>query len=609
MSDTAANESVRQRSEESARESAGGPAVGSPGGPADQRAQRPAQPQGTGFVRLRDPGQMRVILLWEVEVASGWEEAFERWDAKPLSLRAQGRGGRRVESYTGARATYFHRQVAERLVGYGADPLTKARKGGDRRRSLKLASCLDYRGQDGRILRIGALEVLRVNDDEGPGSAILVLHAVVPPPCETRYTGALAAGRRLREIGAEVDRLLARQEVCGPGRVCLAGDHRGRKQWFAPPLFTMTWVSYAVSAQWIPSAGESAAEMGRRLRVPISPDTVEALRQSMADPLSADRLPFPVLAAAGWQWGYRPDPDGAELGEGRYDQALEHAHMLSHSWAVSVWERGAAYMPRHPDDEFLLEGMHTMCSTDVDVHLLTALNRLRVRDLSRRLAATAQRVRAVRPATGQRADLTSQLDPLIDEAVRLDGEAVAFLASEWWTDITRHQHADLILGWAQEAGGLDRAVAQVVEQARLLRESLQTLMEREENIVDKERQRSARVLERAVAILTFVGLPLTIFMEIWINWDAAVGVRQRSAAWWACGAAVLAGTIVVGLLAASAFRAGGRSPSGRGPASALPPAEPAARRSPSGRGPASALPPAGRGPGMSAPGAAADDSR
>ena len=78
MSDTAANESVRQRSEESARESAGGPAVGSPGGPADQRAQRPAQPQGTGFVRLRDPGQMRVILLWEVEVASGWEEAFER---------------------------------------------------------------------------------------------------------------------------------------------------------------------------------------------------------------------------------------------------------------------------------------------------------------------------------------------------------------------------------------------------------------------------------------------------------------------------------------------------------------------------------------------------
>ena len=85
---------------------------------------------------------------------------------------------------------------------------------------------------------------------------------------------------------------------------------------------------------------------------------------------------------------------------------------------------------------------------------------MRVRILSRRLADTAQEMRSARPGANEPRDrVVKRLDDLINKAIELDGEAIAFLASEWWTDVSSHEQADLILSWMQDVGGLDRAVA------------------------------------------------------------------------------------------------------------------------------------------------------
>ncbi|RAX24209.1 MULTISPECIES: hypothetical protein [unclassified Actinomyces] len=550
----------------------------------------PSRPPRTGFIHLKDPDEMRVVLVWEVEVHRGWSQAFGNWPAKPLSFRARDRHDKLRQTYRGMRAAYFHPEVAERLLGSGRDG-DDAPLGADNRRSLELHKLVDHRDKDNkRVLRIGALEALRVSNGDGAGTAILVVHAVVPrtyverlpgepaddeqtdgehsegahadedsqePPDERSYERFYDAVRhpsRVVGICETINKLLARPDVCGPARVTLAAEHTARKSWFSAPLFTLTWVPREVSRRWIPEFGETPESLGARLEVPVGSEPLDDLRQAMAGRTSSARLPLPVLTAAGWQWGSLPSPTGFELGEERYSRAKKNIHVLSQSWAVSVWERGAAYLPRQ-DDGFLLEAMLKMCSTDLDVYLLVVLDRLRVRALSLSLAATAQELRVATEKIGPSGNLdvaTKYLDPVIARAIRLDGEAVSFLASEWWIDVTRHRQADMVLAWMQQAGGLDRAVEQTVQQARLLQESVQTLIERQEHVADKERQErdrrreklereqqdSARAMEWAVGILAFVGLPLSVVLEVWSNLHDG-GPLLRGAAWWGAGVGLL----------------------------------------------------------------------
>ena len=303
--------------------------------------------------------------------------------------------------------------------------------------------------------------------------------------------------------------------------MALARFHSGKRDWYSPPLFTLTWVPRAVSAAWIPLPGESAADLSGRIGLPVSSETLEELRRATGGVgRGSGRLPLPVLAASGWQWGRFPSPTGLELGRDRCAAAAGNTHVLSQNWAVAVWEHGAAYLPRQ-DDVFLREGMLMMCSTDLDVYLLVILSRLRVRILSRRLADTAQEMRSARPGADEPRDrVVKRLDDLINRAIELDSEAIAFLVSEWWTDVSSHEQADLILSWMQDVGGLDRAVAQAVEQVCLLRESVQTLIKRQEHLLDQDRQNSARMMKWAIGVLTFVGMPLSILLEVWINWDS-----------------------------------------------------------------------------------------
>ena len=294
-----------------------------------------------------------------------------------------------------------------------------------------------------------------------------------------------------------------------------------------------------------------------------------------------------AVAASGWKWGYLPSPEGFELGEEIWDEAKRALHRLSRSWAVSVYRHGAAYLQRREDD-FSLYALQRMCTRHVDVYLLTLFNRIRVRTFSEKLAALAAELEetanglfadrgnaaegsadrppsfgAARGSEGEglrnSAETEEALERLIAKALALDSDAVAFLAAEWWTnvDVGYGTQTDKVLEWAQKAGRLDSAVDRVVEQSRMLRDSVQTLLDRQERQIEKqnqeierEQQRSARVMEWAVGCLAFIGIPMTAVLELWINWDLEKRVALRPFwPWWAIFIAGMLGSIVFGLLA------------------------------------------------------------
>lgn len=294
-----------------------------------------------------------------------------------------------------------------------------------------------------------------------------------------------------------------------------------------------------------------------------------------------------AVAASGWKWGYLPSPEGFELGEEIWDEAKRALHRLSRSWAVSVYRHGAAYLQRREDD-FSLYALQRMCTRHVDVYLLTLFNRIRVRTFSEKLAALAAELEetanglfadrgnaaegsadrppsfgAARGSEGEglrnSAETEEALERLIAKALALDSDAVAFLAAEWWTnvDVGYGTQTDKVLEWAQKAGRLDSAVDRVVEQSGMLRESVQTLLDRQERQIEKqnqeierEQQRSARVMEWAVGCLAFIGIPMTAVLELWINWDLEKRVALRPFwPWWVILIAGMLGSIVFGLLA------------------------------------------------------------
>lgn len=342
------------------------------------------------------------------------------------------------------------------------------------------------------------------------------------------------------------------------------------------------------------ASGETAPEgMSQRaaicggavLRAPSGKGTSrKAVCGAMPSDVSLGRA---AVAASGWKWGYLPSPEGFELGEEIWDEAKRALHRLSRSWAVSVYRHGAAYLQRREDD-FSLYALQRMCTRHVDVYLLTLFNRIRVRTFSEKLAAlaaeleettnglfadrgnvaegSAYRVASVGVAPGSggeiprnSAETEEALERLIAKALALDSDAVAFLAAEWWTnvDVGYGTQTDKVLEWAQKAGRLDSAVDRVVEQSRMLRDSVQTLLDRQERQIEKqnqeierEQQRSARVMEWAVGCLAFIGMPMTAVLELWINWDLDNYPATRAFwPWWPIFIAGMLGSIVFGLLA------------------------------------------------------------
>ena len=559
-----------------------------------ERDERPAKKHGPGhgigFLHLRHPDDMRVALLWEAEAPDGWESTFRSrtangpWKDGGLNFRAYGRHDRLINATRHRRANYFHPEVADRVLD------------GDNRRSLTLRTYADYTGCDDAAtdgdtpaLRIGALEVLKVSESPGSCSVILAVHAIVPSADYRRYCTATIGIRALDRLEKHLTSLLQDPEVCANHPVTLARHRGGHISHTARPLLTITWVPQWMTRRWESTPDDNADTLSRRVEVPVSADIMDLLRESTQGQgqstveKSTVKVPHSLAATSGWQWTEFPSSTGIELDEEAYASSLHRTHLLSQSWAITVGERGVAYLPRQEDD-FLCEGMLRAFSTYLDVHLLIALDRLRVRLLSRKISETAKGLKELTRAGTESKQALADLDPLIDASVELDSDAVAFLASEWWTDISSQRRPDHILAWMREACGLDEAVSQVVEQARLLRESIQTLIDREEHRVDLERQKterqrqeterqrqviereqqeSSRMMEWALGVLAFVGIPLSVLLEIWINWDPSKGLWERHWLWWSCGLGVVLGAVGVGLILAKAFNVKlGRPPRG-----------------------------------------------
>ena len=485
-----------------------------------------APTQGTSFLRLCDSHVMRFTTLWHATAEDGWEATFGFWKRGALNLRTRDSRGEWQNSWFGWCANQLHPEVADRILRPA------------HRRSLVLPELVDYwRDRFGEsakpILRIGALEALRVEERaDGACSVILVVHSVVPTDdYQLLRDNAIRRGA-MSEIGAFIHQILDDPSVCGTHPLRLAPARGGLPGWFAPPVFTLAWVPIAHTAQWAPGADETAEQLSERMKIAVSADAMEQVRAELDAKTPQVALKPCLLALSGWQWGDFPPSGSAGLRGEEYAVWRDATHILSQNWGVAVGENGAAYLPRQ-EDPFLREAMLRAFSIDFDVYLPVVLDRLRVRAISQSLAATAQELRTWSHRDDDSPQTIERLDALIDQAIALDSDAVAFLASEWWTDIADHQRVDRLLSWTQQACQLDDAVAQVVQQARLLREAVQTILDREEHRVELERreierqrkqveekrQESSRMIEAALAVLTVVGVPVTIFIDIWIGWD------------------------------------------------------------------------------------------
>ena len=83
---------------------------------------------------------------------------------------------------------------------------------------------------------------------------------------------------------------------------------------------------------------------------------------------------------------------------------------------------------------------------------------------------------------------------------------------------------------------------------------------------EEERARSTRVMEIALAVLTFIGLPLSVFLEIWSNWEAAKGIAVRhqhiggwDAGWgWILGFGLIGSVLIGGGIWLLVDKVGGR---------------------------------------------------
>ena len=76
---------------------------------------------------------------------------------------------------------------------------------------------------------------------------------------------------------------------------------------------------------------------------------------------------------------------------------------------------------------------------------------------------------------------------------------------------------------------------------------------RAEQQAEEERARSTRTLEIAAAVFSFIGLPLSVFLEVWMNWNPEAGIDRRLYRlggwhfnWWLVLIAVILGSAIIG---------------------------------------------------------------
>ena len=112
---------------------------------------------------------------------------------------------------------------------------------------------------------------------------------------------------------------------------------------------------------------------------------------------------------------------------------------------------------------------------------------------------------------------------------------------------------DAFLSYLLDTYRIPLLVEEARDQAHRLRENALMRIGRAEQKAEEERARSTRTLEIAVAMLSFVGLPLSVFLELWSSWNAELGLGHRDyrvgdwqIGWGLVLAAGLLGSVVIG---------------------------------------------------------------
>lgn len=467
---------------------------------------------------LADPTRLRCALIFRAALTKPWEETFPLatagqagWQEGALQVKhaAFGKGatpGQHTTIAQQARETDFFPEIKERLLN------------ADVRRWQLLANPwkldIDVTPRSGESehpgaaqhvqLLVQALETLRVEEK----FALVVVHAEVTCTGPNELHRALRLTNELMNLIDELQQRLTTGAHCEDSELGACGEVGGQLP--ARP-FVLTWVP---SSRW-----QGAVENGDD-----------------------------ALAEAGWRWGHLQGMWGPPYDDTQAELARERLERFSSNWAVAVYPRGVAVLPSGADNRFWPLALGQTLTQFVDVCLLLELDRLQVRKLSRQIAEVARDVERSLSELANNAGPSTDRDALIYRALQLDGRAAVFLASEWWPHVTDRINAGKLLAKLQSVSGVNGMVEQVVNQARTVRESVQSLLEYRE-------QRSARFREKALGLLGFVGVPLTVCLELWANWSSAPLVERLgsvcgvlSFAWWVVAVPILIGLVMALML-------------------------------------------------------------
>lgn len=447
---------------------------------------------GKCLLDVSDPSRTRMILLYEVEAHGDWADVFNAssgWRPGPLSVR-----GQQDNIYTpDHRRANFHPHVANQLLA-------------DQVRSHKcfvVPEELRIHGPKEPVATVHAMEVLRssVHGDENMG--ILVLHTEIHSNYEMvhrlvrEHSYQQTLRRRVPELIVSTKTAAALGPDIGGLHIRALGDSQRE---YSPPVVTVVWLPRP------------------------EPISDSALASGGASTSSADER----AAATGWQWSTWPNLKYQVLDRRTLEHALNATLFVEQRWAITMSEHGIAYacMGASTSSAQGLDRMHTL---DLDVYLLLMLSRAEVLRLSGELADVARSLSKAPPSSidtkATRTQESARNHRSISKALDVDARATAFLAGQWWTDASYVTRVDQVLEKAQEVWKLDDAVNQVVQQARMLRETLQTM-------IDREEQKSTRAMERALAFLAFYGIPLSLFLELWVNFYSLTGTQLPASVPW-----------------------------------------------------------------------------
>lgn len=394
-----------------------------------------------------------------------------------------------------------------------------------------------------------AWDILEVETVDAPGAGgaaaggrrtavrvLIVLHLALRAPTSPRAFSWVRnltrepAGKE--EISHEVARVLALESKRGADQV---GHGFGATDWDGRPSadpYVITYVPRDVVAS---EHGEGLVLDDFDLRTEQERQEGRAprpLKDAVAAPGSEATRERVVVSA--WRWGRLPRRDDENFEDGVFGDRERQVHRLSQTWVAYASISGCSFC------QIRSEGFRPLAHVEgrfIEAVLLMLLQRYRASSLMARLA-----------------EVQANAAEEVDRVIELDSEAVGFVVSEQWTMMTdSDRQLDAFLSYLLETYRIPLLVEEARDQAHRLRENVLMRIGRAEQQAEEERARSARTLEIAAAVFSFIGLPLSVCLELWMNWNPEAGIDRRLYRlggwhfnWWLVLGAVLLGSAIIG---------------------------------------------------------------